>query len=513
MPAAVFAGSAGENPFTLKITGISKNEFPKISIDAYFKKEGSGSENGLSQSNFTLLENRSPQNPDYVKRKTASKTLAVIIDKSLYGDSYATQTQSSLAKAASYLEGLDAMGLFSYCPNIGEIPFSSDSSKFEKVTPMQSFAPELSSSMVIGRALDVISERAGEKHIIYMTAEDIELDDEIVGKCTVSDAPGPFIFHILKFPVFSGEVFGGGSESARMADLSKATGGQYIEAGASEMTRVMEEVMNKIKSNYEIGYQSSMPYSNGQKRTVYLSADFMNQKTSAETSYTVDFNLPEISFGSDTNPFYYQEISPVTIERANELGLSISASVRFKNNTALAPAAKAFIGFGSYGVDGRPDGRSQFMLEINNRFEVSAAKYKFSGGEGSGYFNRYDSFAVREEVIKTKFLKNGAGKELNKAGIYWQPVFKTDNYNQWVRVFMSFKPERVISDGSVRYAIFLSGIALDGKSRDIEFDGVQLQYGAVPTVFTETRTLYYGPDDITKTMIIPINPRIEYQMK
>ncbi|HNY11861.1 MAG TPA: hypothetical protein PKK26_09760 [Candidatus Wallbacteria bacterium] len=509
-----FADPGTLNPFSLKITGISKDEFPKISIDAYFKKDGAGSENGLLQSNFTLTENRWPQNLNYVKRKTDSKALAFIIDKSLHGDNYAAQTRSALAKAASYLESIDAMGLFTFSANIDEIPFSSDPSKFANVTPAQSFSPELSSAQVISRTLDAISDRVGERHIIYMTADDIELSDETIEKCTVAGNPGPYIFHILKFPVFSSsDLFGGGSASERMASLSKTTGGQYVEAGVTEMTSVIEKVMNKIKSNYELGYQSSMPYSNGQKRTVTLSADFMNAKTTAETSYTCNFNLPEISFGNDKNPVYYQEINPVTIENANELGLSISASVCFKNNAASAPMAKAFLGFGSYDINGRPEGRSQFVIEINNCFEVVAAKYRFSGGEGSNYFEHYDSFAVRNERIETVFLKNGTGSEIKKAGIYWQPVFKNNNYKQWVRIFMSFKPEPVISDGSIRYAIFLTGTALDGKAKDIGFDGIQLQYGAVPTVFTEIRTLYFGPDDIRQTIIQPLNPRIEYQMK
>ena len=513
-PGRGFAEPGAPNPFSLKITGISKTEFPKLSIEAYFKKDGYGSENGVPQSNFTLTENRWPQSLSYIKRNASSKTLAFILDKSLYGDNYTAQLQEALAKASSYLEGLDAMGLFTFCPNIDEIPFSSDSSKFKKVVPMQSFAPELSASQVLDRALNVVSERAGEKHIVYMTAEDIELSDEMIEKCTASASPGPFIIHILKFPVFSSSgLFMGGGSSERMASLAKATGGRYAEAGVSEMTQVVEELMNKIKSNYEIGYQSSMPYSNGQKRTVNLSVSYMNRNTTAEVSYSSDFNLPEISFGSDKNPFYYQEISPETIEKANDLGLSLSASVRFKNNTARDPDAKAFVGFGSYGINGRPDGRSQFMLEINNRFEVAAAKYKFSGGEGSNYFDRYASFAIADERIETIFLKAGTGAELKKAGIYWQPVFKNNNYQQWVRVFMSFKPETIVRDGSIRYAIFLSGTALAGKARDIEFDGVQLQYGAAPTIFTETRTVYFGPDDVRKTMVQPINPRIEYQMK
>ncbi|HPG60335.1 MAG TPA: hypothetical protein PKW98_21155, partial [Candidatus Wallbacteria bacterium] len=86
-------------------------------------------------------------------------------------------------------------------------------------------------------------------------------------------------------------------------------------------------------------------------------------------------------------------------------------------------------------------------------------------------------------------------------------------FNQWVRVFISFIPERLITDGSLRYAIYLCGSSADASEREIAFDGVQLQYGLIPTIFTENKTIYLGPEDVKKPMIQPLNPRVEYQMK
>jgi len=277
----------------------------------------------------------------------------------------------------------------------------------------------------------------------------------------------------------------------------------------------VETVMDRIKSNYEIGYTTSMPYSNGQKRTIRLEADYMDKITGADSEYDVAFNLPEINFGSRERVYYYQEVNPASIEKASDLGLSISVSAYFKNNarTGNSPRVEAHIGFGGFNIDGAPHSQERFDLSVNNAFQVKASKYVMPPMVRDEYVDDLAACEVREERIETRYIVNGKGINIKRAGIFWTPYLKNDIQSQWVRVFMTFTPKPIKLDGSVRYALFIYGNSLDAKEHEIAFDGIQLQYGYVPTIYTEEKTFYLGPPDVRTTVVKPMNPRIEYQMK
>lgn len=511
------AEAAGSRDFLLDITQIKTDEFPRIDIKLYFRNHDNISENGLSSSNFILSENRVPQSVN-VTRTAETISLALIIDSSLIGGGRGDLAQKSLTRAASYLESLDKMALFTFCADICALDFSGDKKLFNAGALDRAIDYTRTADELILFAAEKLSQQLGNKHIIYITADPFFVNEAVLENINLISAEHRPAVNFLKLNA-PGETADGSFFASAATRAASATGGVFREASYKEVQAGIDAIMSVIKSNYQLDYISSQPYSNGRKRVLNLGVNYMDSYTQADAEYAVNFNLPELNFGLGDNPVFYQEIDPESLTKSVELGLSLSANVKFTGNKALSPESTAIIGFGAFRVNGKPDELNHYLIRMNNLFNVSAARYKFSGMIGDDYLLNPARYIDGKEKIEVnykekKFLasadKNSAVK---KAGIYWTPFFRDGRYDQWVRVFMSFTPDKLVLDGTLRYAIYLGGCSADDREREILFDGVQLQYGLVPTVFTENKTIYIGPQDINKPMIQPLNPRIEYQMK
>ncbi len=515
----IVPGPAAAEPegFWLDITQIKTDEFPHINIKLYFRNQDNLSENGLSSTNFILSENRVPQSVNMM-RTAETISLALIIDSSLIKGGRSDMAQKSLTRAASYLESLDKMALFTFCTDICALDFTGDKKLFnagaiERVIDYTRTADEL-----ILFAAEKLSRQLGNKHIIYVTADPFFVNEAVLENInSISPEHRPTVnFLKLNAP---GETADGSFFGSAATRVAYATGGVFREAAYKEVQAGVDAIMSTIKSNYQLDYISTQPYSNGRKRALNLGVNYMDSYTQADAEYAVNFNLPELNFGLGGNPVFYQELDPESLTKSIELGLSLSANVKFSGNKALAPESTAIIGFGAFRVNGKPDELNHYLIRVNNLFNMSAARYKFSGMLGDDYLlnpARYIDGKEKIEVnYKEKKFFTSADKNaaIKKAGIYWTPFFRDGRYDQWVRIFMSFTPDKFVFDGTLRYAIYLGGCSADDREREILFDGVQLQYGLVPTIFTENKTIYLGPQDINKPMVQPLNPRIEYQMK
>lgn len=509
--------AADPKRFLLDITQIKTDEFPHIDIKLYFRNHDNISENGLSAANFFLSENRVPQSVN-ITRTAETISLALIIDSSLIGGGRSDLAQKSLSRAASYLESLDKMALFTFCTDICALDFTGDRKKFNAGAIDHSIDYSRTADELILFAAERLSQQLGKKHIIYVTADPFFINEAVLENINSISAEHRPAINFLKLNA-PGETADGSFFGSAATRVASSTGGVFREAAFKEVQAGVDAIMSMIKSNYQLDYISTQPYSNGRKRALNLGVNYMDSYTQADAEYAVNFNLPELNFGLGDNPVFYQEIDPESLTKSIELGLSLSANVKFSGNKALAPESTVIIGFGAFRVNGKPDELNHYLIRMNNLFNMSAARYKFSGMLEDDYLLNPLKYLDSKEKIEVnykekKFLasadKNAA---IKKAGIYWTPFFRDGKYDQWVRVFMSFTPDKLVFDGTLRYAIYLGGCSADDCEREILFDGVQLQYGLVPTVFTESKTIYLGPQDINKPMIQPLNPRIEYQMK
>lgn len=511
-------GASADQPETrleLKITGIDKSLFPQIKMKAYLHDTKGNSENRVSAGKFTLLENRVPQRID-LRPTDSHKITAVVVDRGMYSADYAPKVQSCIDKTASYLENLDKLAVYSFTDDMRKCDFSSNPDRFKNLELNGEDArPEKPVDEVIGLALDQMSDFAGEKNIVYLTADPIWFGENLKEKIQSMNASQSVSVNIVKAGVPVENARDNSTVLAQMHEFAAATGGQYVEVPAARIDEAVGAVMERIKSNYEIAYTTSMPYSNGQKRSVRLEADYLDRVTAADSEYLVDFNLPELDFGDRARAFFYQEINPSLIEKASELGLSISFEVIFRNNarTGNPVNAEAHLGFGAFAIDGKPTSQERFEVSVNNVFKVTASKYVLPPIVNTDYLEVLPNYEVREERTATQYPVAAKNGNIKRAGIFWTKYFKNDIQSQWVRAFMTFTPRPVVTDGSVRYAIFIYGKSLDGTPKEIDFDGIQMQYGFVPTIYTDEKTFYMGPDDVRKTIVKPMNPRIEYQMK
>jgi hypothetical protein len=514
---ATGSAAADSNRFLLNITQIKIDEFPHIYIKLYFRNRDNISENGLSASNFILSENRVPQGVN-LTRTAKTISLALIIDSSLIGAGRSDLARKSLTRAASYLDSLDKMAVFTFCPDICSLDFTGDKKLFNGGAFDRAIDYTRTADELILFAAEKLSQQLGNKHIIYITADPFFINEAVLENINlISEEHRPAV-NFLKLNA-GGESADGSFFGSAATRVASSTGGVFREAAYNEVDAGIDAIMSVIKSNYKLDYISTQPYSNGRKRALNLGVNFMDSYTSADAEYTVNFNLPELDFGLGDNPVFYQEIDPESLSKAVELGLSLSANVKFAGNKALTKESTAVIGFGAFRVNGKPDELNHCVIRLDNLFNMSAARYKFSGMLGPDYLLNPARYIDNKEKIEVNYKEKkffaSAPKNavIKKAGIYWTPIFRDGKYDQWVRVFMSFTPDKLVFDGTLRYAIYLGGYCADGRERDMLFDGVQLQYGLVPTVFTEYKTIHLGPQDINKPMIQPLNPRIEYQMK
>ena len=511
------AAAGPSDRFLLDITRINIDEFPHIYINLYFRNHDNISENGLSSSNFILSENRVPQSVN-LTRTFQTISLALIIDSSLIGAGRSDLARKSLARAASYLESLDKMAVFTFCADICSLDFTGDKNLFNGGAFDCAIDYTRTADELILFAAEKLSRQLGNKHIIYVTADPFFVNEAALENINLIPEEHRPVVNFLKLNA-KGESFDGSFFGSAATRAAFATGGVFREAAVDQVEAGIDAIMSVIKSNYKLDYFSTQPYSNGRKRALNLGVNFMDSYTPADAEYTVNFNLPELDFGSGDNPVFYQEIDPESLSKADQLGLSLSVNVKFAGNKALAKESTAVTGFGAFRVNGKPDELNHYIIRVDNLFNMNAARYKFSGAPGPDYLLNPAIYIDNKEKIEVnykekKFIvsaKNNAA--VKKAGIYWTPFFRDNKYDQWLRVFMSFTPDNLVLDGTLRYAIYLSGYCSDGCERGLLFDGVQLQYGLVPTVFTEYKTIYLGPQDINKPMIQPLNPRIEYQMK
>jgi len=509
---------AGDNKFLLNITEVKTSEFPKIDISLYFRNAARESQNGLASGCFVLNENRVAQSVN-VTQTSQTISAAVILDSSLAGGVHGGLSKKIMETAAGYLEALDKMAIFTFCTEMCAVNFTGDKRLLSSDDAAgQAIDYARTPEELIVFAAEKLCGQMGKKHIIYVTAASCFINDAVLENIKAIDEPDRPAISFLKInmpnEIISSGVFGGIASS-----ISSATGGCYREVPFKDAETGICSIMDIIKSNYRLDYISSQPYSNGRKRLLNLNVSYLDSVTSADSEYSINFNLPELDFGAGNNPVYYQEIDPAALERCAELGLTLSANVKFINGRASSSESLANIGFGAFRVNGRPEELSHCILTVDNLFNVCAAKYKFSGSLSAEYLKSMQLYRDPKEKLELDykeklFIKSSAGNQtVKKAGIYWSPSFREDKYNQWVRVFMSFIPERMVTDGSLRYAIYLCGQSADGMEHEISFDGAQLQYGLIPTVFTENKTIYLGPEDLKKPMIQPLNPRLEYQMK
>ncbi len=510
------AGAGNEN-FLLDITTVKTSEFPKIDISLYFRNAARESQNGLSSGSFVLNENRVQQSVN-VTQISQTISAALIIDSSLAGGTHGGLSKKIIETAADYLEALDKMAIFTFCSEMCAVNFTGDKSRLAGDGSDKAIDYARTPEELIAFAAEKLCGQMGKKHIVYVTAASCFIDEAVLENIkAINESDRPTVnFLKINLPneIISSSVFGGIASS-----IAAASGGVYREVPFKEAETGIRSIMDIIKSNYRLDYISTQPYSNGRKRSLNLNVSYLDTLTSADTEYTVNFNLPELDFGVGSNPVFYQEIDPAVLERSAELGLTLSANVKFINNRGASKETFAHIGFGAFRVNGRPEELSHSILTIDNLFNVCAARYKFSGSLSDQYLKSLPLYRDQKEKLELDykeklFIRSSAGnRAIKKAGIYWSPFFREDKFNQWVRVFISFIPERLITDGSLRYAIYLCGSSADASEREIAFDGVQLQYGLIPTIFTENKTIYLGPEDVKKPMIQPLNPRVEYQMK
>lgn len=518
MPFLFFHGesAAKEKRYILDITDIKTVGFPDIDLRLYFRNEDGESENSLSADNFVLNENRVRQNIS-VSRITQTVSVAVIIDSSLAAGLYGNAAKRVIDEASGYLESLDKMAVFTFSPEMCAADFYSDRKHLGSASD-QALDYSRTPDDLLLYAAGKLADQLGKKHIIYVTASPFFINEAVMEQLRAFDEESRPSLNFLKLKkpeeIIDSGFFGSAASSAAVS-----TGGVYREADLKDAPAGMGAIMGVIKSNYKLDYLSSQPYSNGRKRTIDISASFRDTLTTKEIEYSVDFNMAELNFGMGDNPVYYQEIDPEMLEKGSELGLTLSASVKFVNNKAVSPEATALIGFGAFRVNGKPEELCHYIVSLDNLFNLTAAKYRFSGTLADDYLRYPARHIDAKEKIEIQykdrqfFTSAPANAFVKKAGIFWSPFFREGKFNQWTRVFISFMPDKLVFDGTLRYAIYLAARSADGVERDLAFDGVQLQYGFGPTVFTENKTIYLGPEDVQKPMVQPLNPRIEYQMK
>ncbi|HOD42207.1 MAG TPA: hypothetical protein PKL57_16730, partial [Candidatus Wallbacteria bacterium] len=450
------AGAGSEN-FLLDITTVKTSEFPKIDISLYFRNAARESQNGLSSGSFVLNENRVQQSVN-VTQISQTISAALIIDSSLAGGTHGGLSKKIIETAADYLEALDKMAVFTFCSEMCAVNFTGDKSRLAGDGSDKAIDYARTPEELIAFAAEKLCGQMGKKHIVYVTAASCFIDEAVLENIkAINESDRPTVnFLKINLPneIISSSVFGGIASS-----IATASGGVYREVPFKEAETGISSIMDIIKSNYRLDYISTQPYSNGRKRSLNLNVSYLDTLTSADTEYTVNFNLPELDFGVGSNPVFYQEIDPAVLERSAELGLTLSANVKFINNRGTSKETFAHIGFGAFRVNGRPEELSHSILTIDNLFNVCAARYKFSGSLSDQYLKSLPLYRDQKEKLELDykeklFIKSSAGnRAIKKAGIYWSPFFRDDKFNQWVRVFISFIPERLITDGSLRYAI------------------------------------------------------------
>lgn len=509
--------AASEKSFLLDITGIKTTSFPAIDLRLYVRNSAGESINSLGADDFILNENRVRQQVN-VSRITHTVSVAVIIDSSLAGGIGENAARKSVDAASAYLESLDKMAVFTFSPEMCAADFFSDRKRLGAAVDQPLDYSRTPDDLIL-YAAGKLSEQLGKKHIIYVTSAPFFVNGAILENLKAiaeEDRPSVNFLKLTRPEEGVDSGFFGSSASA----FAVETGGVYREAPLGDPAAGVSAIMNVIKSNYRLDYTSTQPYSNGRKRAIDLTASWRGGYATREIEYSVDFNMAELDFGTGENPAYYQEIDPETLEKAAELGLTLSASVKFVNNGAQNPESVAMLGFGAFRVNGRPEELNHYIVSLDNLFNLTAARYRFTGTLAGDYLASGPArFMDPKEKIEIaykdrQFFKTAVDNAfVKKAGIYWSPFFREGKFNQWVRIFISFVPERLVLDGTLRYAVYLAGRSSDGREREIMFDGVQIQYGFAPTVFTENKTIYLGPQDVKKPMVQPLNPRIEYQMK
>jgi|GEM_PF-3949425 len=511
------SSGAGDEKYLLDITGIRQTDFPTVNITLFFRNTLSESISGLLNGNFSLYENKSAQSIS-VDRINTSVAVAFVVDESLCEAAYEAAALGAIQKAASYLEGLDRMALVLFRATPMAVEFTYSPKNFEKISLCENVDYSKTPDEILSYSIDKILSQHGARHIIYVTRNPISFDETILDRLYNANSEDSLSVSFVKLDT-GDEVFSASIFKTLVSEIASRTSGMYAEKPLGEACYAIETIMNKIKSNYRINFESSQPYSNGRMRQLNLSINYRDTTVSASSAYGVNFNLPELNFGMEPNPVYYQELDPATLSSAKELGLALSASVKFSGNDAIKNQSYAYMGFGEFGLDGNPSGRNHYILRIDNRCNILAARYNINGASGTDFFKNSSRYADSKERIEAnyaekKYLYSAApGLSLKRAGIYWTPFLKDLKYNPWVRFFISFAPDAMVLDGTKRYAVYLSGQSQDGAGHEIGFEGIQLQYGPLPTIFTDSQTIYLGPDDINKSMVQPVNPRIEYQMK
>lgn len=512
-----------ESEYLLSITAVEKDQFPQINLKTFFAEDRNGYKYPIFGGRFSASENDIKLNIS-VKKIAGAQNIALIIDKSLYNVTLKTLLKDVFKEAGSYIDGLDKIGIFGFTAGIVKQNFGSNAGELGSVTfDAAEYDYSKLPDDVFLYVLNSISQYGGNKHIIYITGSGLYFEtDDVMNKIREINQDDSLAVHIIKLN-FNGETgFQDSVSYSKMIELTSAAGGSFINEPCENAVSAIKNVMQKIKSNYEIKYETPQPYSNGRKRIIELDNDYNNQAVKTSVDYKINFNMPELQLENSGNPFMYQELDPLTIADAGTNGLSLSVSVRFMGNAQykknMKPDglpvynSKAVIGFASFTIDGRMCDEL-YLLEFTNDFKCSARKIKVQQYFNGCDLGKLNAANIDSERIETVFLKEGTGPDLKKCGIYWNPFFKNERYDQWVRIFMSFTPPKIDVSGNKRYAVFFTGTSADGIEKNIEYDGVQLQYGITPTNYSVDKTIYFGPEKLKQIMQQPINPRIEYQMK
>ena len=392
--------AARENRYLLDVTDVKTVGFPNIDLRLYFRNADGESENSLSADNFVLNENRVQQNIS-VSRITQTVSVAVVVDSSLAAGLYGNAAKRVIDEASGYLESLDKMAVFTFSPEMCAADFYSDRKHLGNAAD-QAIDYSRTPDDLLLYASGKLSEQLGKKHIIYVTASPFFINEAVMEQIRALDEEKRPSVNFLKLTrpeeIIDSGFFGSSASAAAIS-----TGGVYREASIKDAAAGMSAIMGVIKSNYKLDYISSQPYSNGRKRTIDISASFRDALTTREIEYSVDFNMAELNFGMGENPVFYQEIDPEMLEKGSELGLTLSASVKFVGNKAVSPEMTALVGFGAFRVNGRPEELCHYIVSLDNLFNLTAAKYRFSGTLADDYLRYPARYIDSKEKISIEY--------------------------------------------------------------------------------------------------------------
>jgi Ca-activated chloride channel family protein len=228
---------------------------------------------GLSQKDFSLLEDGVPQKISYFDRETSMPlSLVLAIDTS---GSVRKDLEVERHAARDFIHALirpvDRMDLVDFNSDVREVvPFTSDVRRLDSGLESLSTGPATALYNAVYLSAQNLAPRSGRKVLVLISDGGNTVDGVDYSQALEAAVRSEvMVYSIIDLPILADAGRDTGGEHA-LITLSQETGGRYYYAGYGELAKAFQQVSEDLRTQYLIGYYPAQRHSEDEFRRIQV---------------------------------------------------------------------------------------------------------------------------------------------------------------------------------------------------------------------------------------------------